>query len=345
MAAAEVAPAPPNPPTPPLSESALAFLALLRPPQPDLSPAGLATRLDELRRLTLLNSCPKAPHESAIIRPLLWKLFLRLNVVPNDHHDEVVHPLLDAEQYYHLVSKEPSPMFNKIKNDTFRTLATDREFKEKVGEEQLVRCLEAFVWRQLEWTMHAPYSAPPIDPGTPYVQGLNVLAAPFLFVLPSQIEAYACFCSFIESQAPRYVRPTLEGVHAGLHLVDLCLASLDPTLYTHLLKSHLTAELYAFPSLLTFCAGTPPLEEVLELWDFLLAWGVGLNVLCVVAQLWLMRMELLESTSPMKLLRTFPPLKAKEIIPLAVQFVADLKPDLYDAVVRHPWDDSLVLQS
>lgn len=45
----------------------------------------------------------------------------------------------------------------------------------------------------------------------------------------------------------------------------------------------------------------------------------------------------------MKLLRTFPPLKSREIIPLAVQFVGDLDSDLYSAVVRHPWDDSLML--
>lgn len=47
---------------------------------------------------------------------------------------------------------------------------------------------------------------------------MNVLAAPFLFVLPSQLEAFACFTSFIETQAPRYVKPTLEGVHAGLQV-------------------------------------------------------------------------------------------------------------------------------
>lgn len=45
----------------------------------------------------------------------------------------------------------------------------------------------------------------------------------------------------------------------------------------------------------------------------------------------------------MKLLRTFPPLKSREIIPLAVQFIGDLDRELYAAVVRHPWDDSLVL--
>lgn len=148
---------------------------------------------------------------------------------------------------------------------------------------------------------------------------MNVLAAPFLYVLPTDLEAFACFCSFIEVQAPRYVRPTLEGVHLGLQvrlspsrfsaiplwltrdvlqqLVDRCLSSVEHDLYTHLLSHNLTAELYAFPSLLTFSASTPPLAEVLELWDFLLAWGVGLNVLCVVAQVVIMKDDLLRSNS------------------------------------------------
>lgn len=147
---------------------------------------------------------------------------------------------------------------------------------------------------------------------------MNVLAAPFLYVLPTEMEAFACFTTFIEIHAPRYVRPTLEGVHLGLkvmpfpplsrtlvslyeqkrgQLVDLCLQAVDSTLCAHLRSHSLTAELYAFPSLLTFSASTPPLREVLELWDFLLAYGVGLNVLCVVAQLCLMKDELLSSPS------------------------------------------------
>ena len=72
-------------------------------------------------------------------------------------------------------------------------------------------------------------------------------------------------------------------------------------------SKNLSAELYAFPCLsvprrsadfaavLTFCACTPPLEQVLHLWDFLLAYGVHLNVLCVIAQLFLIRDELLAS--------------------------------------------------
>ncbi|SCV69532.1 BQ2448_2552 [Microbotryum intermedium] len=326
-------------------------------------------RIKQLRQLILLESLP-AGDEGARLRPLIWKLLLSLNEVPDDDHERVfpddVHPLLDVKAYHSLVrsfrpraliikfslptncsSRDPSPMFSKIRNDTFRTLATDREFKDRVGEDRLVRLLEAFVWRQLDAAAEqddrlGPLSASSsIDHGTPYVQGMNVLAAPFLYVLPSQIEAFACFSMFIEHHAPRYVRPTLDGVHAGLHLLDLCLAALDEPLHTHLLSHRLTAELYAFPSLLTFCASTPPLHEVLELWDFLLSWGVGLNVICVVAQLWLMRDGLLASNSPMKLLRTLPPLRSKDIIPLVVQFIGELELELYASVMRHPWDDGL----
>jgi len=34
-----------------------------------------------------------------------------------------------------------------VKNDTFRTLATDKEFKGKVDEDMLIRLLEAFIWK------------------------------------------------------------------------------------------------------------------------------------------------------------------------------------------------------
>lgn len=45
---------------------------------------------------------------------------------------------------------------------------------------------------------------------------MNVLAAPFLYVMPSELEAFACFTAFIEKKCPLYVQPTLEGVHRGL---------------------------------------------------------------------------------------------------------------------------------
>lgn len=52
--------------------------------------------------------------------------------------------------------------------------------------------------------------------GFTYVQGMNVLAAPFLYTMPSELEAFFCFAKFIEEACPLYVQPTLEGVHKGL---------------------------------------------------------------------------------------------------------------------------------
>lgn len=40
----------------------------------------------------------------------------------------------------------------------------------------------------------------------------------------------------------------------------------------------------------------------------------------------------------MRLLRTFPPLEAESVIGLAVTLVRDLPADLYDDLVRHPYE-------
>lgn len=96
--------------------------------------------------------------------------------------------------------------------------------------------------------------------GIRYVQGMNVLAAPFLYVCGGEAEcmAYALFEKFITVECPVYVRPTLEGVHRGLKvtallsladvlLLDICLHRIEPKLYSYLRQKNLQAELYAFP--------------------------------------------------------------------------------------------------
>ena len=43
-------------------------------------------------------------------------------------------------------------------------------------------------------------------------------------------------------------------------------------------------------------------------------------------------------TSPMRLLRTFPDLEALPVIGIAVTLVRDLPTELYDELVRHPYE-------
>ncbi|KAK8861681.1 hypothetical protein IAR55_002504 [Kwoniella newhampshirensis] len=281
------------------------------------SSSEISDGLKRIRRVVLTEGIPEITGRPPL-RPRIWKLMLKIDT-------------LYSEDYLRWVGMGPSSDSHKIKNDTFRTLATDTQFKGKVKEDMLIRLLEAFVWKIT--------SGETENEGQPfkYVQGMNVLSAPFLYAMPSQLEAFTCFSTFIENACPQYVQPSLKGVHEGLKLLDRCLEIVDPELFDKLASKNLKAEIYAFPSVMTLCACTPPLEEVLRLWDFLLAFGLHLNVLCVIAQLLLMRQELMDSPSPMKILRTFPPLDARPVIGVTVALVKDIPEDLYRELVAHPY--------
>lgn len=137
----------------------------------------------------------------------------------------------------------------------------------------------------------------------------------------------------------------------------MCLQETDSKLYNHLIKHNLTGILLSnifssslrvslyvsifIPGVMTFSVCMPPLEEVLILWDFLFAYGFHLNILCIVAHLQIMRNELLESSTPMKLLRNIPELNAKKLILMTIDIVNQLDEDLYDMLVRHPFDPTI----
>lgn len=257
----------------------------------------------------------------------LWLILLDIPPVPTD-------------DYLSLVHRGRSPTYTKIRNDTFRTLATDPLFKRRVTEASLIRLLNAVAWklqdaktatatgpkrrksrpsssrrREMELLIKTPPRIAEeyedddddenVDGGAMadssmsesaiYVQGMNVLCAPFLYAARSEVEAFALFHHFVTRECPGYVRSAMDGVHRGLRLVDRCLEVVEPKLAEYLFSKGMQAELYAFPSVLTLCACTPPLPEVLHLWDFLFAYGPHLNILCIVAQLIRMRDTILES--------------------------------------------------
>ncbi|KAJ3040859.1 hypothetical protein HDV00_010319 [Rhizophlyctis rosea] len=264
-------------------------------------------------------SAPSSSTSRCSLRGKVWKILLGVY-------------RLSALDYITFIEKGPSEVWDKIKNDTFRTFAKDVEFHERVGESVIARLLNSFVWKVKDLPpsrlLNLKYS---------YVQGMNVLAGPFLYVMP-ELDAFYSFMQFIQCTCPLYVQPQLEGVHCGAELMDRCMQIVDPQLYEHLKAKRLNAKLYAFPSIMTLSACTPPLEEVLRLWDFYIAFGVHLNILCVIAQLTLVRDQILRSESPMKLLRSLPAIRAQEIISVTLQFVPQLPEELYDMLVRHPYD-------
>ncbi|KAJ5179133.1 hypothetical protein N7492_002343 [Penicillium capsulatum] len=308
--------------------------------------------LQELKYLTLSTRVEADGDGMSPYRVYLWLILLNVPAMPTD-------------DYLALIHRGGSPAYTKIRNDTFRTLATDPLFKRRVTEASLIRLLNAVAWklhdskvknrsrptssrrREMELLVNTPpsISEEPEMPGSTsrhsvadtaiYVQGMNVLCAPFLYAARSEVEAFALFHYFVTKECPGYIRGAMDGVHRGLRLVDRCLEIVEPKLAAHLFSKGMQAELYAFPSVLTLCACTPPLPEVLHLWDFLFAYGPHLNIVCIVAQLIRIRDTLLESANLNKILRSLPPLDAKEIIALTVLLVRKIPDDVYSEMIAH----------
>ncbi|ETN43276.1 uncharacterized protein HMPREF1541_02435 [Cyphellophora europaea CBS 101466] len=273
-----------------------------------------------LLRSSILSSGVTATKEGmSDYRIYLWLALLNIGPFP-------------TEEYLALIHRGQSPAYNKIQQDVFRTLATDALFQRRVTNASLTRVLNATAWRVHDEQNTTSASIKQ----TLYVQGVNVLSAPLLYASRSEAQAYSLLTCLLTQHVPTYISPTMSGVHAGLDLIDRILAHREPTLAAYLLDTHrLPAKIYAFPSVLTLCACTPPLPEVLKLWDFLFAFGVHLNVICVVAQLLLMRQKLYDSASPGKLLRSFPMLDAAKIIEQTLIIARELPEDVYAEVVAH----------
>ncbi|KAF9567448.1 hypothetical protein EC968_003248 [Mortierella alpina] len=291
---------------------------------------AIAASLHELRQLILAYGIPEEPStigskpRGPSIRSRCWKLLLEV------HH-------ISAQEYVSLVKQGKPDEYEKIRNDTFRTLATDRKFLDVVNEDSLIRVLCAFAWSTQATSLQET------GVSFTYVQGMNVLAAPFLYTM-SEMEAFYSYSNFLKFCCPLYVQPTLQGVHCGIKLLERCLCKIDVELYDYLKSKKLPAEVYAVPSVLTMCACTPPLDQAMRLWDFLLAWGIHLNIICIIAQMHLNRSKLMSHASPMKLLRIFPDLDADKIIGETIRIVKLLPDDLYDLLVRHPYDPAVADQ-
>jgi cell cycle arrest protein BUB2 len=311
--------------------------------------------LQELRYTILTKGIPANSEGMSELRIYIWLILLNA-------------PPLRTDVYLDLVRQGASPAHAKIQNDTFRTFQGDPLFRRRVTQNSITRVLNAVAWRlndAHEARVNGWQSPPTLSEfgGSPdtammsrhsftagtrteasttndaeqigYVQGMNVLCGPFLYAARSEVEAFTGFERLITYECPGYVRGSMEGVHKGLALVDRVLEVVDPKLYGHLMAHHMEAKIYAFASVLTMCACTPPLPEVLQLWDFLFAYGPHLNILCIVAQLVLIRGDILNSPSPNTILRNLPGLNAQKIVGVAMSFAGKIPEDMYAEIINH----------
>lgn len=286
-------------------------------------PLIVHSSLSQLRYLVLSEGLSEGDH--ARTRSHVWSILSRASLEKC------------TQDYMKLVEQGPPPgaWMNKIKNDTFRTLSTDERFRGRVSEEQLVRTLSCFAWEVIEEYGEDGYDWREISP---YVQGMNVLMAPFLYVCPAEPIAYRLFKVLCFDKIPRYLNQSLSGVHVGAKLLDQCLKIIDPKLSKFLGDNLLTAEIFGVPSILTLSACNKPLDQVIKLWDFMFAYGFHMNILFIVAQLVINRKAIMDSDSPMNLLREACIIDAEEVITLGVGFLAKLPESLYKNLVDHLTD-------
>jgi len=256
------------------------------------------------------------------LRGIIWKLFLRVKGILAAESIASAYMIqidINVPHYTALVCRGPAKQYDKIQHDLHRTFKHDSSFGfVVVPTDKLSRCLNAFA-----------HSYPSIG----YVQGMNAICGTLLYVLP-EVEAFYCFSALITEHCSQYMTEDLPGVHAALDILGQILQLVDSELYDFL-KFHQYKPPFLMHAILSLGTGTPPLTEVLKLWDFYLAFGLHMNVVCTAARLLLMRDTLLSHASPCSLLRTLPKIHAESIISLAVTLSKSLPQYLYELLIQH----------
>ncbi|RKP19690.1 hypothetical protein ROZALSC1DRAFT_28734, partial [Rozella allomycis CSF55] len=184
---------------------------------------------------------------------------------------------------------------HKIINDSHRTLKTCTEFKQKVSDTSITRVLNASVHLLEEVNKHDDYKFT-------YVQGMNVLLAPFIFEF-GEAPSLFMFSKFIHIVCPTYVQPQLQGVHASIKLFDEIFKRCDEELYNYLKSKNISSQILAFAPLMTFSACLSPFDEVIKLWDYFMTYGFHLHIISFVCNIVKHREELLATKTPSNLLR------------------------------------------
>jgi cell cycle arrest protein BUB2 len=287
--------------------------------------------LGDLRNAVIQEGVPDA------LRCQIWKILLRV-------------PSVDAARYKALVARGAASHYAQIRRDTSRTFREKGRFL--VPEEKISRLLNAL--------MHAASDAAAASTTSTttttaiattnnivnvnnaalskvtYIQGLNVVAAVFLHVMP-ELDAYFCCEAFVKAHCAYFQRGSVsDALFIGCELVHKCLRDHDPELSDRFVAAKIPVQ-FVLSSVMTFSADSPPLREVVLLWDYMFAAGTHLNVFLITARLMLARTTLLQPTNVTKMLgKDLPRVSdANAVIALATQLYLKSSRKLIDRCKRH----------
>lgn len=252
-------------------------------------------------------------------RPLVWKLLL--GVVR-----------LDAASYARLVSLGATSVDDAIRDDASRTFRSDASVRERIRDEQMIRILNAL--RHLNGEVdddgHGPNRCP--------------VCAAFLYVMPSELEAFWSLHALATRYCPTYFACDLHGAHSGAILVASCLQKLDLPLFEAIRDKsgpHLstkTFEACIFPLLMSLFSCVKPLQQVVLIWDAIFALGAHFAVLVCIARCISLRDKILQAKDPLLLFqpRNLPPLDAHALVARAIEIAPSIPHHLYHLVKQHP---------
>jgi cell cycle arrest protein BUB2 len=271
--------------------------------------------LGELRNAVIQEGVPDA------LRCQIWKILLRVTTV-------------DAARYKALVARGEASHYAQIRRDTSRTFREKGRFL--VPEEKISRLLNALMHAASDAATNVGPSNNAALAKVTYIQGLNVVAAVFLHVMP-ELDAYFCCEAFVKAHCAYFQRGSVsDALFVGCELVHKCLRDHDPELCDRFVAAKMPVQ-FVLSSVMTFSADSPPLREVVSLWDYMFATGTHLNVFLITARLMLARATLLQPTNVTKMLgKDLPRVNdANAVIALATQLYLKSSRKLIDRCKRH----------
>lgn len=121
-----------------------------------------------------------------------------------------------------------------------------------------------------------------LNMGVGYVQGMNEILAPIVYVFAAQREsnadtcecdAFFCFASLMSDVRDLFIRHLdgeTSGLHGTLHRFDLLLCRIDPQVGEHLQQVGVLTQFFAVRPLTTLLTREFELPEVFRLWDAVL---------------------------------------------------------------------------
>ncbi|KAL4504050.1 hypothetical protein ABPG72_022680 [Tetrahymena utriculariae] len=152
-----------------------------------------------------------------------------------------------------------------------------------------------------------------------YKQGLNELAAPFLYLTTSSYNvtlshSYNYFINFLDKFVPNFFQDSeFNSLQCFFFAFTLLMKYHDPNLNNFLQKNDISPEIYAYPWFITLFSSKVELDIAFNLWDLFLIENDQLLILYISLALMIRSKKLIMSVDPSVIPQTLSSLKIENL--------------------------------